>query len=123
MFSIPIQQIAVDETIAAGFLELLGLRTKISYIDTRYLYSDCLINMVNQNRIQRFESVYGNLTVRAKQIDSVDAYFTAPENTTDTANIKAITYSASVDPLLLRRALFNRDLIPIFCLSEWLYRP
>jgi hypothetical protein len=101
-FKIPLQTVAVDETIAAGFLELLGLRENIKYMDTTYESSDCLIKLAAQGRIGRFESQWGNSTLRSLQVASVDAYFSG--NNANPDDPKAIPYAASIDPGTLNRA-------------------
>lgn len=69
----PITKVAIDETITANMMELLGARRTIAAMDVTYITSPCLHAMQEQLQIlPTFPGSWGNVTRRQQLIDQVD---------------------------------------------------
>jgi iron complex transport system substrate-binding protein len=99
---IPLNTIGNDETVTLAFLELLGLRQNIKYMDVTYVTSPCTLKLAQLGEILPLEDPYGNLTIRQKEINMVDAVFGGSD--ADPTEPKVISQSISEDPGALRRA-------------------
>ncbi|GAB5371675.1 hypothetical protein AAMO2058_001600200, partial [Amorphochlora amoebiformis] len=106
-FQIPLQSVAVAETVAATFMEMLGLREVIRFMGLTYVTSGCLRVLGAQGAIEPFEGdprFGANSTKRNIQIASVDAVIASEFDSQGTTDSKFITYSATADPGTLHRA-------------------
>jgi hypothetical protein len=65
VFTVPIERLCVEETIGLSFVELLGLRQRITLLGQ---YSTPTSPCVNTMQLGEMESEYGNLTKRAQQV-------------------------------------------------------
>uniref|UniRef100_A0A7S3YMP4 Uncharacterized protein n=1 Tax=Lotharella globosa TaxID=91324 RepID=A0A7S3YMP4_9EUKA len=113
-FAIPIERLAVEQTVAATFLEFFGIRDTIKYMDLTYVTSGCLRVLGEQGNITKFESAFGNTTVRAKQIEDVEAVLTYQAS----SEPKSIAFSATTDPGPLHRAEWGEFLSLFFNLEK-----
>ncbi|GAB5370076.1 hypothetical protein AAMO2058_001461100 [Amorphochlora amoebiformis] len=104
-FEIPLRSLAISETVAATYLEILGLSDRITFMDLTYVTSGCLRVLGNNGNITSFESSFGgNATRRAQQIVQVDAVLSSQFDSEASSNPKFVTYSATSDPGPLHRA-------------------
>lgn len=112
-FSIPLNNVAVEETVPATYLEALGLRTKVKYIDTTYLTSPCLLEMESRQLLEKFEHGWNHdAKVRAGQIAQVEAVIGAGVDIPDEP--KFIPFSATQDPGSLQVAEWIKFLAVFF---------
>jgi len=99
---IPLHTIGNQETVILTFLELLGLRQNIRYMDVTYVTSPCTLKLAQLGQILYLEYPYGNTTLRQQEIAMVDAVFGGSDY--EPTEPKVISQSASQDPGALRRA-------------------
>lgn len=68
----PITKVAIDETITANMMELLGARRTIAAMDVTFITSPCLHAMKQLQVLPEFPGSWGNVTRRQQLIDQVD---------------------------------------------------
>jgi len=115
-FSIPLTRVAVDETVGATMIELLGLRPSIKYMNTDWVTSPCLNKMAADGDIEFFNGKWDNATMREAEIADVQAVFSSYAAS---ENPKIIPFGAAQDPGAMARvewikllsAFFNRELL------------
>ena len=100
VFAVPLQGVSTGLTPTFSFLELLGVRSKIKYIDPTYVVSPCL-----QKLIVCTTPILGTWNpVSTTAVAAVDAVLTDPFGTGASNTAKDLVFDASVAPLPLARA-------------------
>eukprot|EP00468_Gymnochlora_sp_CCMP2014_P014816 CAMPEP_0167769282 /NCGR_PEP_ID=MMETSP0110_2-20121227/17212_1 /TAXON_ID=629695 /ORGANISM="Gymnochlora sp., Strain CCMP2014" /LENGTH=666 /DNA_ID=CAMNT_0007658201 /DNA_START=5 /DNA_END=2006 /DNA_ORIENTATION=+ len=80
-FEIPLRTVAVEETLSLTFLELLGQRGTVRYVQSpQYVTSGCLRFLINEGSIGALEPAAGNVDLRTTQVSSVDAVITGSQS-------------------------------------------
>jgi len=98
-FSIPVKRAALASTVDLTFMERLGLRTSIEYVQgPQYISSPCLRASVTQGLIQALSS---NSTIKKTQLSLIDVFFT---DSVDPSDLNAVTLSTAYDPGTLNRS-------------------
>jgi len=98
VFPIPFSTIAITSTVEITFLEMLGVRTSIKYVqDPEYITSTCLQAMVVAGVTQALSY---NTTIMDQQVAEVQGVFV---DSADPSQPKFISCSTSEDPGALHR--------------------
>lgn len=98
VFPIPFTAIAITSTVEITFLEMLGVRTSIKFVqDPEYISSACLQAMVTAGVTQALSS---NTTIMNEQVATVQGVFV---NSADPTQPKFISVSTTQDPGALHR--------------------
>ena len=111
VFAIPLQAVAVEDTAALRFLELVGVHTAVRYMQTQYTTSGCLQALAQRGKVGNLD--WADTPLRQSQLAAVEALFTYGAS----ANAKSVACTSASDPGPLRRAewvkfvavFFNRE--------------
>lgn len=102
-FTVPLKSVAMAETVGASVLELIGMRTAVSYIDTTWLTSVCFNKMANEGMVEDLGGAWKatGTVYPTDKVEKVDAIIVG---NTAYADPKHIAFSSTTDNKQLARA-------------------
>eukprot|EP00899_Mesostigma_viride_P005666 jgi/Mesvir1/150/Mv13514-RA.1 len=106
--SLPVRSMAVAQTVAISFLEILGLRPQITRLDATWVSSPCIQKMAVAGAIKPLEALgeWGNATLLGEQVQGIPLVLVDEWTKSNVQPYRNnyVAFDATTDPGALKRA-------------------